>query len=169
MRPAENNAEGGAVALSRGFAPRVATCMAATAGLAATAAAMDGPLPFGDIIGGGLLIYDVVTTVFGGAVYSDSDVPSNVGPGEYAEESVPAGPSPRPTKEQQEQINENGDRYGCHTCGTKNPGTKSGNWIGDHQDPTIINAPGKPQVYYPHCVGCSNAQGGRLRWIPKNN
>jgi RHS repeat-associated protein len=98
---------------------------------------------------------------------ADSEVPSNVGPGPNAGESVPAGPSSRPTKEQQDKINEIGNRDGCHTCGTTDPGTKSGNWIGDHQDPTKLNPEGKPQSYYPQCQGCSNEQGGRIRWLPK--
>ena len=93
-------------------------------------------------------------------------VPSNVGPGPNAGESVPVGPTDRPTKEEQEKINEIGDRDGCHTCGTKNPGTKSGNWVGDHQDPTKLNPKGKPQRYYPQCRPCSNEQGGRIRWLP---
>jgi RHS repeat-associated protein len=89
---------------------------------------------------------------------ADSAVPSNVGPGPNAGDSVPAGPTPRPTKEQQDKINEIGNRDGCHTCGTKKPGTKSGNWIGDHQDPKKLN---------PQCQGCSNVQGGHIRWLPK--
>jgi RHS repeat-associated protein len=98
---------------------------------------------------------------------ANSEVPSNVGPGPNAGDSVPAGPSPRPTKEQQDKINEIGNRDGCHTCGTTDPGTKSGNWIGDHQDPTKLNPDGQPQRYYPQCQGCSNEQGGRIRWLPK--
>jgi hypothetical protein len=43
------------------------------------------------------------------------------------------------------------------------PGTKSGNWVGDHQPPTALNPEGTPQVYYPHCLGCSRVQGGRIR------
>lgn len=96
----------------------------------------------------------------------NSGVPSNVGPGPNAGESVPAGPSARPTKEQQDKINEIGDRDGCHTCGTRDPGTKSGNWVGDHQDPNKLNPEGKPQSYYPQCLNCSNEQGGRVRWLP---
>lgn len=37
-------------------------------------------------------------------------------------------------------------------------GTKSGNWIGDHQPPSRM-AGGGPQALYPHCQTCSNAQG----------
>ena len=57
-------------------------------------------------------------------------------------DSIPAGPSARPTAAQQRAINEMGDAHGCSTCGTTNPGTKSGNWVGDHQPPTSQNPPG---------------------------
>jgi RHS repeat-associated protein len=89
-----------------------------------------------------------------------------VGPGPYAKDSISAGPSARPTAAQQRQINEMGRANGCHTCGTKNPGTKSGNFVGDHQPPTKLNPPGGQQQYHPQCQGCSDAQGGRLRHIP---
>jgi hypothetical protein len=82
---------------------------------------------------------------------ADKPVPENVGPGTNAGDSVPAGPSARPTKEQQGQINDIGNVDGCHTCGTTDPGTKSGNWVGDHQPPTALNPQGKPQSYYPQC------------------
>ena len=45
--------------------------------------------------------------------------------------SIPAGPTARPTAAQQAAINEMGDAHGCNTCGTSNPGTQSGNWVGD--------------------------------------
>ena len=91
--------------------------------------------------------------------------PESVGPGPNAGPSVPAGPSDTPTKEQQEQINQAGQQSGCHTCGTTNPGTKSGNWVGDHQPPTALNPSGGAQVYYPQCLACSNRQGGLVRGI----
>jgi RHS repeat-associated protein len=96
-------------------------------------------------------------------------VPAHVGPGPNAQKPIPAGPSPTPTKEQQGQINQEGDTHGCHTCGTNNPGTASGNWVGDHQPPTALNPPGGPQVYYPQCVSCSNKQGGAVRGIQRGN
>lgn len=89
-----------------------------------------------------------------------------VGPGPYARESIPAGPSPRPNAAQQRQINGMGQRNGCHTCGTKNPGTKSGNFVGDHQPPTKFNPPGGQQSYHPQCQNCSNVQGGRVSQMP---
>ena len=78
-------------------------------------------------------------------------------------ESIPAGPSPRPTAAQQRAINEMGDVHGCHTCGTKSPGTKSGNWVGDHQPETALKASGQAQVYKPQCLQCSRRQGGLVR------
>ncbi|OGB30720.1 MAG: hypothetical protein A3F78_04265 [Burkholderiales bacterium RIFCSPLOWO2_12_FULL_61_40] len=104
---------------------------------------------------------------------SEADnVPANIGPGPNAGDSVPAGPSATPTKEQQDKINGIGNVDGCHTCGKPDPGTKSGNWVGDHQPPTALNPDGNPQSYYPQCLGCSRVQGGRIRgfisgWTPK--
>ena len=78
-------------------------------------------------------------------------------------ESIPAGPSATPTAAQQRAINEMGNAHGCHTCGATTPGTKSGNWVGDHQPSTALNPPGSPQVYKPQCVRCSWRQGGHVR------
>jgi RHS repeat-associated protein len=91
---------------------------------------------------------------------------SGVGPGRYARESIPAGPKPRPTADQQRSINRMGQEQGCHSCGTKNPGTKRGDFIGDHQPPTKINPPGGKQRYFPQCQRCSNIQGGRVSRMP---
>jgi hypothetical protein len=99
-------------------------------------------------------------------VYNSApEVPSSVGPGPNAGTPIPAGPSPTPTADQQGQINQEGDINGCHTCGTTDPGTKSGNWVGDHQPPTALNPPGNPQVYYPQCLTCSRIQGGLVRGL----
>jgi RHS repeat-associated protein len=76
--------------------------------------------------------------------------------------SIPAGPTARPTAAQQAAINEMGDAHGCNTCGTSNPGTQSGNWVGDHQPPTALNPPGGAQVYQPQCLQCSRQQGGQV-------
>jgi RHS repeat-associated protein len=77
-------------------------------------------------------------------------------------ESIPAGPSARPTAAQQSAINEMGEAHGCSTCGATTPGTKSGNWVGDHQPPTALNKDGGPQVYKPQCLQCSRQQGGQV-------
>ena len=164
---------------------------------AAVAAAADGPIPAGDVVGlcilAGAGAWWVVEEVFGDSddpipdlvegradhnnVYSDGGassgegsesqggVPDRVGVGPYAGEGVPVGPTPRPSRGEQEQINEEGDELGCHTCGTSDPGTRSGNWVGDHQDPNALNQPGNPQRYYPQCLGCSRTQGGYVSGI----
>jgi hypothetical protein len=77
-------------------------------------------------------------------------------------ESIPAGPGARPSPSQQGAINQMGDTHGCSTCGTKTPGTTSGNWVGDHQPPTALNKNGGPQVYKPQCLQCSRQQGGQV-------
>lgn len=90
-------------------------------------------------------------------------VPADVGIGPYAGPGVPTGPGRYPTAEQQRLVNQAGQIYGCHTCGSTNPGTKSGNYIGDHQPPTNLNPNGLPQSLQPHCTACSFSQGGRVR------
>jgi hypothetical protein len=82
-------------------------------------------------------------------------------PGRYARESVPAS-GPTASEAEQLQINEIGRLRGCHTCGTRNPGTANEDWIGDHQLPTKLNPPLKPQRLYPHCAKCSFRQGGEV-------
>ncbi|MEZ5312667.1 MAG: hypothetical protein R2862_02940 [Thermoanaerobaculia bacterium] len=72
------------------------------------------------------------------------------------------------------QLKENFEAYGCHTCGTKIAGTKSGNPISDHIPPIALNSDGQPFELYPQCATCSARQGAqvasRLRaaaeWIP---
>lgn len=89
--------------------------------------------------------------------------PSTLGPGPHATDSIPArGPGRDFTPEEREKITEIGNRDGCHTCGTKNPGTKSGDFVPDHQPANGLNPDGGPQRLYPHCVGCSRQQGGEV-------
>jgi len=71
-------------------------------------------------------------------------------------------PGQRITPSQQQAVNEIGERTGCHTCGTRNPGTKSGNWVGDHQPSTALREPGQAQVLKPQCLRCSRIQGGQV-------
>jgi RHS repeat-associated protein len=89
-------------------------------------------------------------------------LPAGVGPGPFAAESIPIGAG-RPTAMQRTEINRIGQTTGCHTCGTKNPGTPSGNFVVDHQPPSALNPIGNPQRGYPHCVDCSWRQGGNAR------
>jgi len=44
-------------------------------------------------------------------------------------------------------------------CGATTPGTKSGDFVPDHQLPSSLNPAGEPQVLYPHCLACSREQG----------
>lgn len=90
-------------------------------------------------------------------------LPMEIGPGPFARQSIPAGPSPNPGRVQRRGVNETGDKYGCHTCGTKDPGTPNGNWVADHQDPTSLVDPETPQRYFPQCLRCSQRQGGLIR------
>jgi hypothetical protein len=90
--------------------------------------------------------------------------PTTLQPGPHA------GPAPgvqgekgkRPTSKQQEGVNAEGEANGCHTCGATTPGTKSGNWIGDHQPASAIN-PGPNARLLPHCRACSARQGSEVR------
>jgi hypothetical protein len=86
-----------------------------------------------------------------------------IGPGPFAPPNggVPlARPYGRARSAERAQNDANGAKYGCHTCGTKNFGTPSGNPILDHQPSQSINPPpGAPTQGYPHCVECSSEQG----------
>lgn len=94
----------------------------------------------------------------------DSDGPKTLEPGPHAGDSIPArGPGRDFTPGEREAVNEIGRETGCHTCGTKDPGTKSGNFVPDHQPPSATSPEGTPQRLYPHCLSCSRTQGGEVR------
>lgn len=81
-------------------------------------------------------------------------------PGPYAGESVAARSSAQTfTATERATINRIGKETGCHTCGVKDPGTKSGNFVPDHQPVSSLNKAGAPQRLYPHCINCSRKQG----------
>lgn len=95
---------------------------------------------------------------------SGSSPPDTTKPGPYAGDSIPArGPGRDFTPEERERLNEIGRDTGCHTCGSRDPGTKSGNFVGDHQPANALNPEGGPQRLYPHCLSCSRLQGGQIR------
>jgi RHS repeat-associated protein len=81
-------------------------------------------------------------------------------PGPYARQSIPA-PNSSQTFNQSVRapINNIGNKFGCHSCGASSPGTKSGNWVPDHQPVTSLNVNGLPQRLYPQCISCSRQQG----------
>ncbi len=80
-------------------------------------------------------------------------------PGPWAEGSVPTSAPGKITQAERNALNRIGDEFGCHSCGTTTPGTKSGNWVGDHQPVSSHVPPGTPQVLYPQCLTCSNDKG----------
>ena len=89
-----------------------------------------------------------------------------IGTGRYADESIPARGSDRNfTAAERAEINRIGRTTGCHTCGTKDPGTPSGNFIPDHQLPSALNRSPARQSLYPHCLTCSLVQGGWTRQL----
>jgi hypothetical protein len=89
-----------------------------------------------------------------------------IGPGPFAVESQPArGPGRNWTAEEIRENNRIGRIYGCHTCGTKDPGTRSGNFFVDHQPPNARNNRGRSQRIFPHCMICSARQGN---WLSRN-
>ena len=89
-----------------------------------------------------------------------------IGPGPFAVEFIPArGPTRSLRASERDMLNRCGSKYGCHECGTRDPGTTYSNFVGDHQPP---RAWGEPMRIYPHCLGCSNIQGGRLKQFMRN-
>ncbi|MEO0810408.1 MAG: hypothetical protein AAFW82_07200, partial [Pseudomonadota bacterium] len=60
-------------------------------------------------------------------------------PGPHARESAPIRPVVDFSKAERKAINDIGNKHGCHSCGTKKAGTKTGNWIPDHQPPRNNN------------------------------
>jgi RHS repeat-associated protein len=122
------------------------------------------------VVGVGVFIYEVASGDGDRERAARTDAADgrdrSVGPGPHAREFIRAGPGSRPNNTQQAQINRMGQIHGCHTCGTRNPGTKSGNFIGNHQPPTKLNSPRGQQHYLPHCKRCSAVQGGRVSQMP---
>jgi hypothetical protein len=87
----------------------------------------------------------------------------NVGPGMYAHPNgwIPLRSTGRRFwMVERKAINDLGARYGCHSCGTYNPGTSSGNWVIDHQIPVAFWKPGMPLRGYPQCATCGLVRGG---------
>jgi hypothetical protein len=83
--------------------------------------------------------------------------------GPYAGESIPARSSSRDfTVQERAEIKRIGSQTGCHTCGTREPGTPSGNFFLDHQPASRLNPGGGLQRIFPHCMSCSARQGGEV-------
>jgi len=97
----------------------------------------------------------------GGPVYLSTE--DTLKPGDHAGDSIPVrGPERVFTPEERDKINDIGKETGCHTCGSTDPKTKSGNFIPDHQPPNKLNPRGVEQRLYPHCLECSRKQGGEV-------
>ena len=113
------------------------------------------------IIGAAIsLIPTPQTKTLGGVVSGAGTVVKTLKPGPYARGSTPASGPGRITSAERAEVNRIGQESGCHTCGAKSPGTKSGNWVGDHQPPSSLAKPGEKQDLYPQCLNCSRQQGG---------
>ena len=90
--------------------------------------------------------------------------------GPYAGESIPArGTGRNYTSAERNAVNQIGSETGCHTCGITIPGTKSGNFILDHQPPSALVKPVTPQRLFPHCDNCSPRQGGEVSAVKRKN
>jgi hypothetical protein len=82
--------------------------------------------------------------------------------GPFARDSVKATRKDRNfTQEIRDKINDLFAKFGCHSCGTKVAGIKSGNAVPDHVPPGSTS-PG-PYDLHPHCLNSSRIQGGQLR------
>jgi RHS repeat-associated protein len=98
-----------------------------------------------------------------GAVNNDPINSRTLEPGPNATDGIPArGPGRDFTQGERDAINQQGQDTGCHTCGTKDAGTKSGNFVPDHQPPSALNTEGADQRLYPQCLQCSRTQGGEV-------
>lgn len=98
----------------------------------------------------------------GGALFDEITNVSTLEPGPFGAGSIPARGSGALNAAEQREINALGEANGCHTCGNTNPGTKSGSFIGDHQQPSAF---GPPTRIYPQCIRCSDAQGGIVKGV----
>jgi RHS repeat-associated protein len=101
-----------------------------------------------------------------GGVFKPIPFPAPLGygvgfsPGPYAAKSIPARSNARDfTSTERCDVNQIGRDTGCHTCGANDPGTKSGNFVLDHQPVTSLSPIGTPQNLYPQCLSCSRQQG----------
>lgn len=93
---------------------------------------------------------------------------AGIGQGPYVGESIPArGPERRYNEAEREKVLRMFNEGGCHTCGTRDAGTPSGNPVMDHQIPSALNPSGRAQRLYPQCAHCSAVQGGWVRSLTR--
>ena len=88
-------------------------------------------------------------------------------PGPYATDSIPArNRGTNLTMKERTDLNAIGNTSGCHSCGTLDPGTRTGNWTADHIPPSATVPEGTPQDLYPQCIVCMRDQGRQVRDRP---
>jgi hypothetical protein len=88
---------------------------------------------------------------------------SGIGIGPFARESIPARSGKRDFSEEERiEVTRLGYLYGCHTCGTRDPGTGTGYFTLDHQRATRLNPFGEGQRLFPQCLSCMRRQGGLI-------
>ena len=88
---------------------------------------------------------------------------SGIGIGPYARQSIPARSERRDfTEQERAEVTRLGYLHGCHTCGTREPGTTTGYFTLDHQRPTRLNWFGEAQRVFPQCMSCMQRQGGLI-------
>ncbi|GAA3619742.1 polymorphic toxin-type HINT domain-containing protein [Streptomyces chitinivorans] len=81
-------------------------------------------------------------------------------PGENTHDWIDARGPERDWKAQEiRDVNDIGNKYGCHTCGAAKSGYKSGTWVKDHQPVSTFINKGDSQILLPQCRSCSAAQG----------
>jgi hypothetical protein len=106
------------------------------------------------IVAAAVLVHNCAAGPGGGAA-SRLDL---VFPGPYAREGVGLENGNIDDPFVRKLINEAGNEHGCHSCGATEAGTKSGNWIPDHQPPTTLVGWRTPQTAWPQCFDCSLRQ-----------
>ncbi|MFI9600665.1 ricin-type beta-trefoil lectin domain protein [Streptomyces sp. NPDC052043] len=79
-------------------------------------------------------------------------------PGPNAKEGVEVSEFGEMSAAETAQIQDIGNRLGCHSCGATTP-RASGHWTPDHQPITSLVLEGTPQMLYPHCDKCMRRQG----------
>jgi hypothetical protein len=93
------------------------------------------------------------------ATKGGDDAAGAVGRGPHAGESIPArGQGRNFWAVERKAIDDIGSRTGCHTCGARTPGTKSGHFVPDHQPPSSLLGAGTQRLF-PQCLFCSREQG----------
>jgi RHS repeat-associated protein len=89
-----------------------------------------------------------------------------LGPGPHAREGVALVDGDIDAPGVRELVDEAGNKYGCHTCGSKDPKTPSGRFVPDHTPASALSG-GNQQTAWPHCLQCARIQGGVVSTISR--